>query len=149
MFPFVRENFNSTGFNSQEIDAAMEHVWNQQLACDEFEAVLHHLKLGAVDLDRGSVNIDSKENVCGTISESALKSECTPGHAALLKDISPKLPTSMASKLDVVAGFGNLTDAAFALTEWVVKAAKPEEVSVDNIVLSQRSILVRLLKIRR
>jgi hypothetical protein len=39
-----------------------------------------------------------------------------------------KPPTSMASKLDMVAGFENLTDAIFALTQWVNKAAKPEEI---------------------
>ena len=137
--PCVRESHKSTGFDSQEIDTAMEDVWNKQLAYDEFEAVLRHLKLGAVGLDGDSVNIDSKDLVGETICESALESDCMPRHAADLLDISPKRPTSMASKLDVVAGFENLTDAAFALTEWVVKAAKPEEVSVDNI--PQRSIL--------
>lgn len=40
--------------------------------------------------------------------------------------VHPRL--AMAEKLDVVAGFESLTDAIFALTEWVNKAAKPSEV---------------------
>jgi len=39
-----------------------------------------------------------------------------------------KPPTTMTAKLDMVAGFENLTDAIFALTQWVNKAAKPEEI---------------------
>lgn len=38
-------------------------------------------------------------------------------------------PITMAEKLDIVAGFENLTDAIFALTQWVNKAAKLEDVS--------------------
>jgi len=39
-----------------------------------------------------------------------------------------KSPTTMTAKLDMVAGFENLTDAIFALTQWVNKAAKLEEI---------------------
>ena len=35
---------------------------------------------------------------------------------------------TMIEKLDMVADFENLNDAVFALTEWVSKAAKPQEV---------------------
>ncbi|OEU09266.1 hypothetical protein FRACYDRAFT_248602 [Fragilariopsis cylindrus CCMP1102] len=39
-----------------------------------------------------------------------------------------KPPTSMASKLDMVARFENLTDAIFALTQWIKKAATFAEI---------------------
>ena len=40
---------------------------------------------------------------------------------------------SIAEKLDIVADFDNLPDAIFALTEWINKAAKPNEVSQIEI----------------
>lgn len=41
---------------------------------------------------------------------------------------SPVHPINMSSKLDLVADYENLADAAFALSEWVAKAADREEV---------------------
>ncbi len=43
----------------------------------------------------------------------------------------PTRPT-MATKLDTVASFENLTDAIFALTQWVKKAASDEEVRKND-----------------
>jgi hypothetical protein len=41
---------------------------------------------------------------------------------------TPKQPVTMMTKLEMVAGFENLTDAIFALGQWVKQAAKDEEV---------------------
>jgi hypothetical protein len=41
---------------------------------------------------------------------------------------APVHPINMSSKLDLVADYENLADAAFALSEWVAKAADREEV---------------------
>ena len=45
-------------------------------------------------------------------------------------------PMSIIAKLEVVAGSENLSDAAFALTEWVIKAAKPDEVGALYFIIS-------------
>jgi len=42
----------------------------------------------------------------------------------------PAPSVSMMTKLDLVAGFENLTDAIFALTQWVKQAANEEEVEL-------------------
>lgn len=45
-------------------------------------------------------------------------------------DSTPTAPAlTMADKLDMVAGFENLTDSIFALTQWVNNAARSDEVS--------------------
>ena len=45
------------------------------------------------------------------------------------KNVEPKQPPSLRTKLDIVANDENLTSAIVALTEWIVKAATPFEVS--------------------
>ena len=44
-------------------------------------------------------------------------------------------PFELSSKLDIVANSENLTDGIIALTEWVVKAATPPQVSYSDSVL--------------
>jgi len=43
---------------------------------------------------------------------------------------TPPPPATMMEKLDTVAGFGNLTDAIFALTQWVKLAANEKEIEL-------------------
>jgi hypothetical protein len=44
-------------------------------------------------------------------------------------NVEAKSPLSLKAKLEIVATNDDLTDAIVALTEWVVKAARPDEVS--------------------
>ena len=47
----------------------------------------------------------------------------------------------IAEKLDIVADLDNLPDAIFALTEWIRKAAKPNEVSqIKNLIPHRRRV---------
>lgn len=55
------------------------------------------------------------------------------------EDESPAAPpATMAEKLDIVAGFENLTDAIFALTQWVNKAAKLED--VEELCMAEKTM---------
>ena len=50
----------------------------------------------------------------------------------------PKTPPSLKTKLDIVANNEDLTNAIVALTEWIVKAATPNEVSTWSGMIGNR-----------
>jgi len=70
--------------------------------------------------DDGGTQIENDdEEECDSVIEESTESSTNP---------SPS--TSIMKKLDIVAGFENLTDAIFALTQWVEQAASDEEIDL-------------------
>ena len=132
----LRNKLQKEGFTSDEIDKAMEEMWDKNLAYDEFEAVLKYLKTGGKDDENDKEDKKSEEkestktkpqqtNKEESVEETKEEVEASESVAA-----KPPPPMTMTARLDMVAGFDNMTDAIFALTEWVNKAAKPNEVSL-------------------
>jgi hypothetical protein len=123
------------GFTLNQIDNAMEEMWNNKLAYDEFDAVLLYMKTGGKTIESISpVEITETGNkqrtngihVVGTSTMKAQKVEATSIQQQLEQSTASM---TMASKLEMVATFENLSDAIFAMTEWIIKAAKPHEVN--------------------
>ena len=113
----------------------MEEMWNKKLAYDEFDAVLLYMKTGGKTIESISpVEITETGNkqrtngihVVGTSTMKAQKVEATSIQQQLEQSAASM---TMASKLEMVATFENLSDAIFAMTEWIIKAAKPHEVN--------------------
>lgn len=141
---FLRHRIQEEGFTTVQIDQAMEEMWNKDLAYDEYEAVLNYLK-GEKDekkntnspSDDESRNFASREG--GSKVEPATSADKGMGihglqaAASRTPETKPATPMTMEQKLEMVAEFENMTDAVFALTEWVGKAAKPKEVSTSCI----------------
>jgi hypothetical protein len=148
----IRANVVAKGFSGEEVDTALEEMWNKQLAYDEYDAVLQYLEKSRARGGQGQ-NDGPKRKVEDTMASTSPArwgggpedkgqeavpdgddAEDTGNKWNIAQNVqttveNPLELTTMGSKLDAVAGFENLTDAAFALTEWVIKAAKPCEVS--------------------
>jgi hypothetical protein len=163
----LRSKLLSNGFSSDKIDVAMEEMWDQQLAYDEYDAVLQFLqsehnhengiaspssnttKVSATLSENHSHNYNYDYNGNGNNdhtgsgveeskqmenSDQHLDAGELPVDAAAVAAAAPVKPAAMtmADKLDMVANSENLTDAAFALSEWISKVAKPHEVCMCN-----------------
>jgi hypothetical protein len=135
------------GFNQGQIDKAMEEMWDRQLPYDEYESVLKYLKSGASAFAQVQAQVQAapsqtpkaaavKEAAAPELESEVEEEEDSPVEEpeeveeSTTSDQQPQM--SMASKLDMVAGFENFTDGAFALTEWVSKVAKPHEVRIAS-----------------
>jgi hypothetical protein len=131
------------GFDESQIDKAMEEMWDQQLPYDVYESVLQYLKSGAASALAQAAPLQAPKAKATLVKEVApppapepeFEEEKESGveeskeiEESNSSDSQPQI--SMASKLDMVAGFENFTDGAFALTEWVSKVAKPHEVRI-------------------
>lgn len=148
----LRNDINSQGYSFDEIDKAMEEMWDKGLSYDEVDAVLKYLKTGGggatgTEADSGggggggtADEYDEKEedDEMGTraTDDSTKYSEGENDGVEEEKscggeqdNATKPAPMTMIQKLDMVADFENMTDAVFALTEWVNKAAKPKDVS--------------------
>lgn len=147
----LRNDLIADGFSGQQIDAAMDEMWNQNMPYDEYEQVYKYLKEGKKRPPEASAeptktagiqNIIEDDDDDG-VEESKEEEfvELTPSQVVTKTSApittSPRRNTpaksnlnSMAARLDLVAGFENLADAIFAMTEWIIKAAKPTEVSI-------------------
>jgi len=121
----LRNQLEQEGFTFENIDRAMEEMWNLNLPYDEYDAVLKYLKTG------GKQEEPAAEKSVSNDSNATPATECSaePEAPNTASSSSIKAPATLAARLDMVAGFDNMTDAIFALTEWVSKAAKPQEVS--------------------
>jgi hypothetical protein len=137
----LRNGLLSEGFSTAQIDNAMDEMWNNDLAYDEFDAVLKYLKSGGKVKSSGVE--ESKEPEDEPHNGNTVKPDMVKGNSrtkeepnktkpVTKKPSKPGAPTTMATKLDMVAGFEYLSDAIFAMTEWIIKAAKPHEVSDNN-----------------
>jgi hypothetical protein len=138
----LRNGLLSEGFSTAQIDNAMDEMWNNDLAYDEFDAVLKYLKSGGKVKSSGveeTKEADDEPQNGNTVKPDSMvegnsktKEEPNKTKPVPKKPSKPSAPTTMATKLDMVAGFESLSDAIFAMTEWIIKAAKPHEVSDNN-----------------
>ena len=69
-----------------------------------------------------------------TPSQVVVSNKSTPTPTPTKTTSSPKRANlnSMAARLDMVAGFDDLADAIFAMTKWIIQAAKPKDVSTER-----------------
>lgn len=139
----LRNDLLAEGFSAAQIDKAMEEMWNGNLMYDEYDEVLKYLKTGGKIESFGGVE-ESKEVEDQTQNEGTIAPDVDKGNSTtkdsstgvkpVTKDLpSPAVPSTMAAKLDMVAGFEHLSDAIFAMTEWIIKVAKPQEVRNNRI----------------
>jgi hypothetical protein len=129
----LREKLISKGFTGAEVDKAMEEMWDKGHAYDEYDAVLKYLKsVGKAEEEEADSKKEETKAQDGEKDGGVEESKEVEAEAVAKEEAKPAPPMTMAAKLDMVAGFENMTDAIFALTEWVSKAAKPREVSGGN-----------------
>jgi len=90
-----------------------------------------------LDIDDTSEDIrfaqdDSLQDNCEEKNEEEIEEEAVEeeNEKELEEEAPVRKPVTMAMKLDTVALFENLTDAIYALTEWVKKAARKEEFEI-------------------
>jgi hypothetical protein len=143
----LRQSLIGQGFTAEEIDHAMEIMWDKGLAYDEFDAVFKFLRFcgdmveendeGSAHEekepgDQGTVQTVSTEDAAGegeSMSNSpSLQDQDDDTESASKLSTSTARRTTMAEKLDMVARADKVTDAIFAITQWINKAAKPHEV---------------------
>jgi hypothetical protein len=84
----------------------------------------------STDERQGNDGVDKDMNTDETNSatDSTGYAENSEAHQLSRQRKATVHPINMSSKLDLVADYENLADAAFALSEWVAKAADREEV---------------------
>ena len=142
----LRNRLVGEGFSVSQVDQAMEEMWDKNLVYDDFQTVLAYLKgekNGSQDEESKGTN--GREEATGkkdkiedksagpTIVKKAKQDTLEPMAAEKDKPIKAVPPMSLEQRLDTVSNFENLTDAIFALTEWISKAAKPRDVSVSCV----------------
>eukprot|EP00526_Cylindrotheca_closterium_P002388 CAMPEP_0113634408 /NCGR_PEP_ID=MMETSP0017_2-20120614/17915_1 /TAXON_ID=2856 /ORGANISM="Cylindrotheca closterium" /LENGTH=919 /DNA_ID=CAMNT_0000545103 /DNA_START=220 /DNA_END=2979 /DNA_ORIENTATION=- /assembly_acc=CAM_ASM_000147 len=154
----LRNDLIQQGFSAQQIDTAMDEMWNQNMPYDEYEQVYKYLKEGKKpaepksaptttikkitenDDDGGGVE-ETKEVDVTDLTPSQVKTPSSSPKRGATNGKKSNL-NSMAARLDLVADFDNLPDAIFAMTEWIIKAAKPNELeelcaAVETLSLSK------------
>jgi len=132
----LRNRIMAEGFSARQVDRAMEEMWDKNLAYDEYDAVFKYLK-GEKD-EKKEKTSSSPSSVHREVGDTATatgdgveedEDEVEPEEAPAKAASKASPPMSMEQRLEMVASFENMTDAIFALTEWVSKAAKPQDVS--------------------
>jgi hypothetical protein len=112
------------GFDPKEIELAMEAMWDKEMTgYDEFDAVLSFLQY-----KNGSPQQKPQAQDEPTSDMSSSKESTEPpmnGHA---HEEVPSHHMDLCYKLDLVSDNEDLADAAFALSEWISKAAEPSDV---------------------
>lgn len=146
------------GICEKEIDSALEAMWERELPYDDFTAVMNFIHgRNAVKEQSDSIRTakqyppeeetkttSTAESTSTSTNEREIgngdiqtiaKSEQTVNQTRFLKSEnileqrkSALYPLNISSKLDLVADYENLADAAFALSEWVAKAADRDQV---------------------
>lgn len=129
----LRKSLLAAGFSGADIDRAMSEMWDKDLPYDEFDAVVKYLKgekeetakelpTKAVDKpEAGGTAVASAKN--GSAMDAPRENDQEEDKPA----VKSAPPMTMEQKLEAVANFENLTDATFALTEWISKVAKPRD----------------------
>lgn len=144
----LRDRLAEEGFSVDKVDKAMEEMWDKNMAYDEFEAVLKYLRgeKESPNDEKGATGEKGQKTIAEKVVDSeAAKGDVVSTHATdeLLHEPTPKATSdvmTMEQRLDMVANFENLTDAIFALTEWVTKAAKPADVSLMRFRLAVNTL---------
>jgi len=117
----LRNRLVDSGFTMSEVDKAMEEMWDKSLAYDEFDAVLAYLK---GETTKATETDEASHDEKGTVASEAETEDKEESETS-----TPAPVMTLEERLDSVASFEPLTDAVFALTEWIDKAAKPRDVS--------------------
>lgn len=134
----LRDRLMAAGFSARQIDRATEEMWDKGLAYDEFDAVLKYLKGESDETkeEKKEKPLPSTSNPKAIVTTekpvdngSGTEETKDPETLEVKPPVKSGPPMTMEQKLETVAGFENLTDATFALTEWINKAAKPRDVS--------------------
>ncbi|KAG7344350.1 hypothetical protein IV203_022358 [Nitzschia inconspicua] len=152
----LRQSLITQGFSVHDIDQAMEKMWDNGLAYDQYDAVLTFLQTGGQILDDKEEgdgrNVEKEIGDQATVQtastdDAAEEAESMSNSAAGDDDdvdvestskASPSFrKTSLAEKLNMVARADKVTDAIFALTQWITKAAKPHE--LEELCLAQKT----------
>jgi hypothetical protein len=142
----LRNRLVDEGYSITQVDKAMEEMWDKNLAYDEFDAVLGYLKGETTD-PKADLSTNNPAQATGKNDKIESKSLDGVGTSAVeqAEQKNPKPadakanavkadPTmTMEQRLETVASFGNLTDAIFALTEWIIKAARPRDVRLPCV----------------
>lgn len=140
----LRNRLVAEGFSVAQVDQAMEEMWDKNLVYDDFQTVLAYLKSEKTGLNddesKGTTTggkasekkdeLDSKTSVGPASVKKAEQDTVEPTALEKAKSIKAAPTMTLEQRLETVSNFENLTDAIFALTEWINKAAKPREVSV-------------------
>ena len=172
----LRNSLLKQGFTAEQIDDAIEEMWEMDLQIDDMSQVMKYLdsksnktspiQVQVQQLDDEPMAVASTSTTAGlekdtqeetkTFSTAETTSHNGSGGDVTYDDskyeeepqqlLEPRAalsvqltttnarhkaatpPLDIASKLDLVADYENLTDAAFALSEWISQAADTEEV---------------------
>jgi hypothetical protein len=157
----LRTKLLAEGFTEKQVDDAMEAMWSRNLAYDDFDAVCEFLRSDGKDNDAAQCshlseqttqsNLEEENTTTSTAASTVAAAMTPPSEGDFVLGFSPveeekegdydssgnsrnaanAQAPSLAAKLEMVARYENLVDAAFALSEWTTKAAKPHEVRVD------------------
>jgi hypothetical protein len=152
----LRQSLIGKGFSADEIDRAMEIMWDNGLAYDEFDAVLKFLQCNVdvvTENGQGGVNEEKESGDQGTVQTVSTDDAAGEGesfsNSPSIQDQDDDMEsaskvsssssstvrkTTIAEKLDIVARADKVTDAIFALTQWINKAAKPHEVRETKVI---------------
>lgn len=131
----LRNSLVAAGFSGADVDRAMNEMWDKGLPYDEFDAVVKYLKGEKEETkEEQSKGADKPETNDTAVTPPAKNGSAKdpPRENVPTEDKPPVKsapPMTMEQKLETVANFENLTDATFALTEWISKVAKPRDVS--------------------
>ena len=128
----LQKSLQAAGFSVADIDRAMNEMWDKGLPYDEFDAVVKYLKgeMEETVKEQSKKVLDKPETALPPAKNGGAKD--TPREHDKSDDkpaVKSASPMTMEQKLETVASFENLTDATFALTEWISKVAKPRDVS--------------------
>ena len=180
----LRADLVKLGFKLNEIDMAMDEMWNLQMRYDEFDSVLNYMQSKNETSEKEDITSNIVVDVAAEIEVSAITetdttiSRNTPSNkiisddtaqhvadinteelsektAALSMEHAPTTgpechieeaesdvqnhslqPNGLSSRLDLVANHKDLAESLAALTEWVLKAAKPHEVSLSMLIMT-------------
>mmetsp|Transcript_21229 Transcript_21229/g.24220 ORF Transcript_21229/g.24220 Transcript_21229/m.24220 type:complete len:843 (+) Transcript_21229:80-2608(+) len=140
------------GFTELEIDKALEEMWEKELRYDDYNKVVSYINScaaikGQSDSERRyppeeetktastaestSTSTDQQLNCHRNIEchESDLKVESVQNSEQVIRRRqSAQNCLNISCKLDLVADYENLADAAFALSEWISKAADRDQI---------------------
>jgi hypothetical protein len=133
----VHAQLMAEGFNPKEIELAMEEMWDKEMAgYDEFEAVLAYLQSKNVSTqykppaqDEPTIDMSSsKASTEPSMNGRAHEEEPEPEKEDIEERTVLSHHMDLGEKLDLVSDNEDLADAAFALSEWISKAATPSDV---------------------
>jgi hypothetical protein len=120
----VHAQLMAEGFNPKDIELAMGEMWDKEMTgYDEFEAVLAYLKDKNGSKQHKPQAQDEPTSDMSSSKESTEPSMNEHAHEEVLFH-----HVDLGEKLDLVSDNDDLADAAFALSEWISKAAQPSDV---------------------